>query len=109
MIDVRYSAISIAIMAVVTVIIRALPFVIFERGGKVPAFVEYLGKVLPPAIMSFLLIYCVRNVDVKSASHGIPELIGVASAIILHFWKRNTFFSIGVSTVLYMFLIQVVF
>ena len=41
--------------------------------------------------------------------HGLPELIGVASAALLHIWQRNTLLSIAVSTALYMLLVQVVF
>ena len=44
-----------------------------------------------------------------AAPYGIPELIGVALAVLLHVWKRNTLLSIGVSTVAYMVLVQVVF
>lgn len=96
----------IAIMAAVTYLTRALPFLLLEKGGKTPKVVEYLGKVLPPALMTFLLIYCVRNADWTGKSHGLPELIGVATAMLLHWWKRNTFISILVSTVVYMGLIH---
>ncbi len=104
-----YIVAAIIMMMLATMLVRFLPFIIFERGGKVPAIIEYLGKVLPPALMSFLIIYCIRSIDLTTGDHGLPELIGVATAMGLHFWKRNTFISIGVATLLYMFLVQVIF
>lgn len=103
------SILIIAVAAVVTIIIRALPFIIFDRGGKLPSWVEYLGKVLPPALMSLLLVYCVSSVDFTRDTHGIPELIGIAIAMLLHFKWRNTLVSIGVSTAIYLVLVNLVF
>lgn len=99
----------ILVMAVVTYLIRMVPFFLFDRGGSLPKWVEYLGKVLPAAIMSVLLVYCVRSVDLAGGSHGIPELVGIGVAVGLHAWKRNTLLSIAVSTVVYMLLVQLVF
>ena len=39
---------AIAVMAVVTFLTRALPFLLFDRGGEPPKVVLYLGRVLPP-------------------------------------------------------------
>ena len=69
----------------------------------------YLGRVLPPAIIMMLIIYCLRNVSLTSGSHGIPEFVCVAVAAALHWWKGNNLLSIFTATVLYMFLRQVVF
>ena len=80
-------------------------------GGKreVPATVTYLGKVLPPAIMVILVIYCVKSINLFAGSHGIPELLSIAAVAALHIWKRNTLLSIALGTILYMILVQVVF
>lgn len=96
----------IAVMSAVTIFLRFLPFIIFDHGEELPGWISYLGKVLPPAIMSMLLIYCLRNVNPVEGNHGFPELICVTAAMIIHNWKRNTLLSIGVSTVLYMIIIQ---
>lgn len=104
-----HSILIIAVMALVNITIRALPFLLFRNENKTPKIVEYLGKALPPAMMSFLIIYCVRSVDVTAGNHGLPELIGIAAAMGLHAWKRNTFLSIGAATVIYMVLVQAVF
>ena len=92
-----------------TQLTRWLPFWLFPEKKRPPAVVTYLGKVLPPAMMGLLVVYCLRNVSVVSAPHGLPELISIAVLAALHLWKRNVLLSIGVGTVLYMVLVQVVF
>lgn len=101
---------SIAVMAGVTFLTRYIPFLLFDSGKKqVPRIVLYLGRVLPPAIIMMLIVYCLRNVSVTSGTHGIPEFICVALAAVLHWWKGNDLLSIFSATILYMVLIQVVF
>lgn len=107
--DMLYCVLLMATIVAANLLTRILPYLIFERGGKVPKFVEYLGNVLPPAMMSFLLIYCIRDVKFDMPSNWMPEIISVAVAIILHAFKRNTLLSICVSTILYMILVQYVF
>ena len=73
------------------------------------AVVAYLGKVLPPAMMGLLVVYCLRSISWLSAPHGAPELIAIAAVAGLHLWKRNVLLSIAGGTVLYMVLVQAVF
>ena len=96
----------IAVAAIVTLFIRAIPFVLFGGKREVPATVTYLGKVLPPAIMVILVVYCVKGIDLFTGNHGILSVAVVAG---LHIWKRNTLLSIAAGTILYMILVQVVF
>ena len=109
MISVHYAIIIIFFAAISTALTRFLPFIIFDRGQEVAGWIKYLGKVLPPAIMSMLLLYCVRDVHITVVNEWAPQLICITLAAALHIWKRNTLLSIGVSTVLYMVLVQNVF
>ena len=102
----KYIIMVIVVMAIVTILLRFLPFIIFDHGEQLPRWISYLGKVLPPAIMSMLLVYCLRNINLVEGNHGVPELICVGVAMLLHHWKRNTLLSIGVSTLLYMIIIR---
>lgn len=61
-----------------TAMTRFLPFLIFPGDRPVPKYVQYLGKVLPSAVFGLLVVYCLRNVNILSGSHGIPELISIA-------------------------------
>ena len=103
---------ALAIVGAVTlgaIITRFLPFLLFPDSKPVPKVVEYLGRTLPAAMMGLLVVYCLRNVDIVAAPHGIPELIALAAVTALHLWKRNVLLSIGVGTALYMVLVQAVF
>lgn len=103
------SFLIILVVAVTTFATRVIPFLIFPKGKEIPRTVQYLGKVLTPAVIGMLVVYCLKNTSVLSAPYGIPELVSVLVVAVLHVWKRNNLLSIGVGTVLYMFLIQVVF
>ena len=101
------AAILIAVMALTTAALRFLPFLVFTR--RTPPYVVYLGKVLPAALIGMLVIYCLKDVRVTSAPHGLPELIAGAGVALLQAWKRNSLLSILAGTLLYMVLIQAVF
>jgi len=101
-----HAAILIAVMALVTMILRFLPFMIF-RDKETPEYINFLGKYLPYSIMGMLVVYCLKDVSITSSPFGIPELISVVLVAVLHFWKRNTLVSIVSGTVCYMLLIQV--
>lgn len=99
--------ITIALCAFATMLTRFLPFIIFSEGRKTPAFIQYLGKVLPPAIFGMLVVYCLRNVDIMQGIHGIPEALSIIITICLHLWKRQMLLSIAGGTIAYMLLISV--
>lgn len=94
--------------AVCTFAERLLPFVVF-RGGKTPAIIDYLGKILPTAIMATLVVYCLRGTSFGSLGGFLPQLIAVAITALLHLWRRNTLISVLGGTVAYMCLVQLVF
>ena len=104
-----HSALLVAVMAAGTLLLRALPFLVFGSGRKTPAYILYLGKVLPPAIIGMLVIYCLREVQPLAGSHGLPEAIAVLCVIGLQAWKRQSLLSILGGTVIYMILVQLVF
>ena len=83
-------------------------FIILPEGKKPPAYIAYLGTVLPCAVIGFLVIYCMKGA-VFTDYHGLPELISIVFIIVLHKWKKNTLLSIGAGTILYMVLVQNVF
>ena len=104
-----HSGMLVAVMALVTLFLRALPFAIFGGKRKTPAFITYLSNVLPYAIMGMLVVYCLRNIELLTAPHGLPELIACAVGVGLHLWRKNTLLSIAAGTVVYMLLVQLVF
>lgn len=118
---------SIAVMAVVTFLTRFLPFLLFDRGDSPPKLVLYLGRVLPPAVIAMLIVYCLRSPAV-TVPDGLtaqmsgwlasivsffvgwaPLLISGVVVVVLHVWKKNNLLSIFGGTILYMILVQAVF
>ena len=99
----------ITITAVVlgTIATRFLPFIIFSADST-PDFVRFLGRVLPNEVIGLLVIYYLKD-SIGGINHCIPELIALVFIFILHKWKKNTLLSIAGGTILYMFLIQMVF
>ena len=94
-------------MSAVTILLRFLPFLVFRK--RTPPYIAYLGRVLPAAIIGMLVVYCLKDVSIAAAPHGIPELAAAACVVLLQVWKRNSLVSILCGTALYMVLIQAVF
>lgn len=82
---------------------------IFGEKGETPAVISYLGRVLPYAVMAMLVVYCLKGLDFSTPGKYLPELLCTILVAGLHAWKRNTLLSIGVGTVAYMLLVQLVF
>ena len=101
--------ITIALCVAGTMLTRFLPFLVFSPKKPTPRFVQYLGKALPCAIFGMLIVYCLKNVDMLSGSHGMPELIAIAVTVGLHLWCRQMLLSIAGGTLCYMLLVQLVF
>lgn len=97
----------IAVMAFVTAMLRFLPFLVFRK--RTPAYIVYLGSVLPAALIGMLVVYCLKDVQIALAPHGLPELLAAAAVVLLQAWKRNSLLSILAGTLLYMLLTQLVF
>ena len=96
----------IGVIAVVTWALRAFPFLLFGN-RPLPKVIRYLGKALPPAIMTVLVIYCLRDISFSQSPFGIPELAACALVVILQAVRKNMYLSIIAGTVCYMVLIRV--
>lgn len=103
--------ITIAILALMTVLTRALPFIIFSAGksGKkpTPKYIQYLGKALPLAVFGMLVVYCLKDVRWLEGMHGVPEIVGIVATVAVHVWRHQLFLSMAVGTAIYMILIRV--
>ena len=102
-----YSLLIILVLAALTYSARLFPFLLFGRGGKIPDIVTYLGGALPPAVMLLLIVYCVRNVDFLTFPYGVPELAGIALALLLYKLTKNNLIAMVFATALFMVLIRV--
>ena len=100
--------VTIGMVILGTVLTRFLPFLLFPAGKPTPKYIQYLGKVLPPAVFGLLVVYCLKNVNIFTGSHGIPEFLSIGVVIALHIWKRQMLLSIAGGTLCYMWLVQFV-
>ena len=101
-----YPIAVIGVIAAVTWALRAFPFLLFGN-RPLPKVIRYLGKALPPAIMTVLVIYCLRDISFGQSPFGIPELAACALVVILQVLRKNMYLSIVAGTVCYMILIRV--
>jgi branched-subunit amino acid transport protein AzlD len=102
------------IMTIIMVVIgtmttRFLPFIMFPTNKTPPRYIQYLGKVLPSAVIGLLVIYCLKDVTFFSGNHGLPEMISIFCITIFYIWKKNTLVCIILGTIIYMTLVQLVF
>lgn len=104
MITSSHAALLIAIMAIVTMVLRFLPFVAFRN--EIPPYISYLGEVLPPAIIGMLVIYCLKDVQLSVSPFGLPELLAGLAVVLTQWRSRKSLVSILTGTIVYMILIR---
>lgn len=96
---------AIIIIAAVTFFTRVFPFFFFGK-KQPPAIISFVGKYIPPVVITILVLYCLKDINFSLAPYGLNEAIATAVVIVLHLWKGNPLLSIFGATILYMFLLQ---
>lgn len=100
-----------AVVGVVSFVLRALPFLLFGGGKEPPAMVRYVGRVLSPAAIAMLVVYCYAGEVAKMTPEtGVlaalaPYLAGVVT-VALQLWRRNPLLSILLGTAVYMAMVR---
>lgn len=102
-----HAAAAIAVMSLTTILLRFLPFWLFNGKRAVPPVILYLGQVLPNAALGMLVIYCLRDLRFAAPGYGLPELIACALVILVQSRKHNSILSILAGTLCYMALIRI--
>jgi len=97
--------IAIGIMAFITFLTRVFPFLFF-RDGQPPELILFIGKFIPPTLITILVIYCLKDIPLGMLPYGLNELLAVIIVIVLHLRLGNPLISIFGATLVYMFLIQ---
>ena len=98
----------VAVISIVTVAVRFLPFIVFRDQEDVPETVRYLGKVLPGAVMGMLVVYCLKDINLAAPGYGLPQILSVAVTAAAYFWKKDTSISVITGTACYMLLTYLV-
>jgi branched-subunit amino acid transport protein AzlD len=100
-----YLLLATAVMAAATFTTLAIPFLLLRRHGGHP-LVLHLGRYLPPAVMTLLVMYSLKDVSVLNAPYGLPHWLAIAVTAALHLWRGNALLSIAAGTGLFMWLQQ---
>lgn len=103
MIDTTYALGALAAMALVTFGLRALPF-LAARWLQSHPLVQRLGRFLPLAIMTLLLLHTLVGSARQNPSGPWAELVAVATVVALQWWKKHPLLSILTGTALYVLL-----
>ncbi len=101
--------ITIALVALSTMATRFLPFILLRGEKRSGGYMRYIGRALPAAVFAMLTVYCLRNISFSSAEAFLPQLISIATVVILHLTARRTLLSVGVGTGVYLILVNLVF
>ena len=109
---------AIILSALITFLLRAFPFLLFKE-KELPKWLEKLEKHLPMTIMAVLIVYCLKDLKMQlttlfipypvrksSAYLFIPYLLACLTVVFTYKWKKNTFLSIILSTLVYMIFIR---
>lgn len=102
-----HAALLIAVMSLVTLGLRSLPFLLFRGDRPVPKVILYLGKVLPSAALGMLVVYCLRDLQVTSLEAGLCPILACGAVALIQFFGKNTVLSILSGTLFYMVLIRI--
>lgn len=100
MIDSSYALWAIVVMTVITVLLRALPFLGAPWLRRFPLVMQ-LGRFLPSAIMTLLLLDTLRGNMAGNPAGAWQELVAIAVAIVLQGRTRQPLLSIFAATALY--------
>lgn len=109
--DINYMIILVVITGAITFLLRAFPFIAFSRGGKTPPVIVYLGKVVSPAAIAMLVVYCFaiyfKSRPISAVTGwGAAEICAGSVVVALQLYKRNPLLSIIAGVVIYMILVQ---
>lgn len=99
--------IAIAVSALCTLLMRALPFLFFRGERTMPGWLSRLGDALPGAMMAVLVVYCLKDGFASPVRAGVPEAIGVLTVAASYQWKHKTLPSIVLGTAAYMVALRV--
>ncbi|WP_295158940.1 branched-chain amino acid transporter permease [uncultured Brachyspira sp.] len=99
-----------ALMIIIgTAFLRFLPFIIINKSLYESKYIQFLGKMLPYSMIALLVIYCLKDINIIKFPYAVPEIISIIIITVLHILKRNVLISIAAGTIIYMFLVQVIF
>ncbi|WP_160115353.1 branched-chain amino acid transporter permease [Varibaculum vaginae] len=94
-----YALGAIAVIWVVTFILRAFPFVAL-RGKEESRLVHLVATSMPLGVMVILVVFSLMGMDFRALSSWLPAIVGILVTAAIHWKWTNAMLSIvaGVAT-----------
>ena len=92
-----YVATALGVAVAITVALRAAPFALKHALGS-SALLADVGRWMPLGAITVLAVYCLAQIDFTAPVHGVPEISGVVTTVVIHRWRRNVVLSILAGT-----------
>ncbi|NLC28106.1 MAG: branched-chain amino acid ABC transporter, partial [Campylobacteraceae bacterium] len=92
---------AIIVAAIATYATRILPFLFFAKKKPGP-LLRHIEFFMPMMIMVILVFYAIKDVSFGDYPYGVPEILGIITAVLMHLWRKNALLSIIVATAFYM-------
>jgi branched-subunit amino acid transport protein AzlD len=99
MTNTAYLLVAVAVCVAITVGMRALPFPVVRTIQRHPIAGD-LSRWMPAGAVMILAIYCLAGIKDTTTTHGVAEIAGACTVVLLHLWKRNMLVSIVGGTVI---------
>ena len=106
--DSKHLFLFVVTMSVATFLTRIAAFLLPQSVAEMSA-IKVANQILPPAILTLLVMYSLKDANYSSTPYGIPELASLGAVLAIHLWRRNALLSILFGTMFFMFLKQIVF
>lgn len=90
----------VAVAAVITIALRALPFAMTAT-LRSSALIADLARHLPAGVMIILVVHLLSDVPLDRPLVALRELVPVVVTVVVHLWHRNALLSMAVGTVVY--------
>jgi len=100
--------IAIFVMSLANFATRLFPFLFFVN-REPPALIIFVEKTFPPIIMTILIFYSLKNINLTVAPYGFSEISAVILTVLVHLGLKNYLVSIFAGTLFYMTMLQYVF
>ena len=104
--DTRMLSVVVTI-SVVTVALRALPFLAMDRIAR-SGYLRHLGAQMPIGVMILLVAYTIKDENFMKYPYGVPHITAAGLTIVLYLTIRNTLLAIVAGLALYMVLVNLV-
>ena len=95
----------IVLLALVTQLVRSLPFILFPEHRPLPNWMNYFASKLPFASIGLLLIYALRT-PLLTNQWPVAEALTLGTITLVHGWWRNTLLSIAIGVFVYLVLVN---